>query len=88
MNRYDPIEIYAFWCLCAVFVMAVVALIVLQIRERIEMRREREAKRAKYIETLEKQRNFYRLQCQTRGISEEYEQAVAFERLRRGSEKR
>lgn len=70
MNRYDPIDIYVFWCLCAVVVLAVAALIVMQIRERIKMRREREAKREKYIETLEKQRNFYRLQCQIFGNAE------------------
>lgn len=76
MNRYNPIEIYAFWCLCAVLVLAVVTLIVMQIWERIEMRRDREEKKERYIEALEKQRNFYRLQCQICGNAEgkKYEQ--------------
>lgn len=70
MSRYNPIEIYVFWCLCAVVVLAVAALIALHVRERIEARREREAKRARYVEMLEKQRNFYRLQYQIFGNAE------------------
>ena len=79
--KYNPIEIYAIVCLCTIILTVGVGWLVLYIRDRILSRRIVEAERAKYIAQLKKERNFYRIQCQTRNILDEYEKNVAFEQM-------
>lgn len=81
MLKYNPIEIYAIVCLCTIILTVAVGWLVLYIRDRIQARRITETERMRYIEKLKRERNFYRLQCQTRNILDEYEKNVAFEQM-------
>ena len=81
MLKYNPIEIYAIVCLCTIILTVAVGWLVLYIRDRIQARRITEAERMRYIEKLRRERNFYRLQCQTRNILDEYKQTVEFEQM-------
>ena len=79
MLKNFQIEIYAIVYLCTIIFTVAALWLVLYIRDRIQARRITEAAREQYIEKLEKERNFYRLQCQTRNILDAYKQTVEFE---------
>ena len=87
MLKYNPIEIYALVWLCAAVVTACAYWLVLYIRDRRLARRNAENARMEYIAKLRRERDFYRLQYQTRDALDKYEQTVAFEKMLRGAGK-
>lgn len=71
MMKYVLPQIYAVIFFQVIIVAFAVYAAVLRIRNRCTLRRRREAEKQRYMEKLEKERNFYRLQWETAGVDAE-----------------